>query len=142
MIFELLLLIFLLFLLTLGGDCKRGEIATYLLHLQERAEAILLHAQVYPTPRFTLHATRDVPRTEQGQNIYLVLTRPDGEFYDDMTLIGVLCHELAHVVSGAGDEHGTEFEQWESDLLRAAQELGWYDDHVGMDATYPCFHET
>lgn len=139
MILELLLLIVLLFFVTLGGHCLPP---TTLPELQRQGELILQHARVEPRPHFQVRVTRDVPRTEHGKDIYLVLTRPDGTLYDSNTLIGVLCHELAHIISGAGDEHGENFEMWETDLLRAAHELGWYEEQLGIDESYPCFHET
>ena len=135
MILELLLLLFILFLVTTSYQ-KRNKLD----ELNEHAQKIIKKAGVMPIPDFSLYETHDYPRTLNRKEIYLVLKDPDGKYYDDETLTGVLCHELAHVLSGAGDEHGKEFEEWETNLLDTATDLGFYSAN-GIDGEYPCFHD-
>ena len=136
MVLELLLLLFILFLVTANHNRQQSKLD----ELNKWAHKIIRKAGVSPIPSFSLYETHDYPRTHNRKEIYIVLKDKEGRYYDNETLIGVLSHELAHILSGAGDEHGKEFEDWETNLLEVATELKLYSSN-GIDSDYPCFRE-
>jgi predicted metal-dependent hydrolase len=106
--------------------------------LQKMANHIIQSAHISPIPKFKIYETNTYPHTIRN-NIYLVIKRPDGRKYDPDTISFVLCHELAHLLSGVGDEHGKEFEEWEGILLDVAEELGYYYKGIEVASDYPCY---
>jgi len=109
-----------------------------LLELDAKARLILIKAVVDPCPNFLLMETKTYSQTRGDREIHLLLRDPQGNYYDDETLVNVLCHELAHITSGIGDEHGEEFDHWEGVLLEAARELG-FSSGQGITENYPCY---
>lgn len=82
--------------------------------------------------------SRDRTYTINKQKIYIVLEKPNGEKYNRDTLLFVLLHEIAHILSP--DEHHTqEFHRIEKRLHSAAIDLG-YIRKERLDKSYPCHH--
>lgn len=78
----------------------------------------------------------DSAYTENKEVITLCLTNPDtGKYYDLNTLMYVLLHEIAHVVS-KGQGHGDEFKQNFAKLLREAAAKGVYDPKIPIPQAY------
>ncbi len=76
--------------------------------------------------------------TINKQKIYIVTHNPNGERYNRDTLLYVLLHEIAHILSP--DEHHTkDFYRVEKRLHSTAIELG-YIRKERLDRTYPCSH--
>ncbi len=85
----------------------------------------------------------DSAYTENKEVITLCLADPKTkQSYDMNTVMYVALHELAHVVTPEGAaEHGQEFRQNFSKLLREASDKGVYNPRVPIPATY-CNVET
>lgn len=86
---------------------------------------------------YSVRATNTYTRLSDKKNIYLVIQRPDGSFYDSHTIIKTLVHELAHLYHD-GKEHNDSFKMIEQQLLQSSKELGYYDPQKEIDRTYPC----
>lgn len=82
--------------------------------------------------------TGDSAYTENKEVITLCLADPDtNKHYDINTIMYVALHELAHVITPDGkEEHGPEFKQNFSKLLRKASEEGIYNPRIPIPATY------
>jgi hypothetical protein len=82
--------------------------------------------------------TGDSAYTENKEVITLCITNPStGQYYDINTIMYVALHELAHVITPEGkEEHGTEFKQNFSTLLREAAKAGIYDPRRPIPASY------
>lgn len=102
-----------------------------------RAFRLCEHVQLNPRPNLHVYTTTGASRTEGNRDIYLQITNQDGTPHDPNSIMGVLCHELAHVVT-PGTSHGPDFQEWESRFLQGATELGWYDPQQGIASNYPC----
>jgi len=82
--------------------------------------------------------SQDRTYTINKQKIYMVTHKPNGERYNRDTLLFVLLHEIAHILSP--DEHHTkDFYRVEKRLHSAAIDLG-YIRKERLDKTYPCSH--
>lgn len=82
--------------------------------------------------------SQDRTYTVNKQKIYMVLDKPNGERYNRDTLLFVLLHEIAHILSP--DEHHTkEFHKIEKRLHSSAIDLG-YIRKERLDKSYPCSH--
>jgi beta-lactamase regulating signal transducer with metallopeptidase domain len=83
-----------------------------------------------------LRKSKDRTYTIDKQKIYVVVDNPSGQRYNRDTLIFVLLHEIAHIISP--DEHHTKgFHLIEKRLHTAAIELG-YIRKDRLDKSYPC----
>lgn len=89
------------------------------------------------TNSFHLHSTTTQARTVNKKDIYLVLKKKNGEYFDDNTLFGVLIHELAHVLSSS-EGHNYPFDEIEERLYDQATNIGFYSKKIGIDPNYPC----
>jgi hypothetical protein len=80
----------------------------------------------------------DSAYTENKEVITLCLVDPDtNNFYDINTIMYVALHELAHVITPDGStEHGTEFKENFSKLLREGAATGVYNPRIPIPATY------
>jgi len=80
----------------------------------------------------------DSAYTENKEVITLCLADPEtNHYYDINTIMYVSLHELAHVITPEGyAEHGPEFKQNFSNLLRKATEEGIYNPRIPIPATY------
>jgi len=76
--------------------------------------------------------------TENKKNIFFCTRQPNGEVYDDNTLIYVALHELAHVMSKSvdTDEHSPEFYRNFDYLLDLASQAGVYNPCVPIAEFY------
>jgi hypothetical protein len=82
--------------------------------------------------------SNDRTYTINKQKIYMVTQKPNGERYNRDTLLYVLLHEIAHILSP--DEHHTkDFYRVEKRLHSSAVDLG-YIRKERLDKTYPCSH--
>ena len=82
--------------------------------------------------------SKDRTYTMNKQKIYMVLEKPNGERFNRDTLLFVLLHEIAHILSP--DEHHTkDFYRIEKRLHSAAIDLG-YIRKERLDKSYPCSH--
>src|SRR5947207_4441526 len=80
----------------------------------------------------------DSAYTENKEVITLCLADPKSKtVYDMNTIMYVALHELAHVITPEGAaEHGPEFKQNFSKLLREASDKGVYNPRQPIPATY------
>jgi hypothetical protein len=133
-VFILLLLLIIFWYYTQDIYNPKNEIAS----LKKLSDTIIQKAKINPKPSYKIYETNDYPHTINN-NIYIVVKRPDGQKYDPDTIVQILCHELAHILSGVGDSHGTYFEYWENLLLDVAENLGYYYKGVEIAKDYPCY---
>jgi hypothetical protein len=76
--------------------------------------------------------------TENKKYVYLCLKDKDGNYYDDNMLMYVSLHELAHAFSESVDTHhtGDEFKNNFKELLRKAEQLGYYNPSTPLNYDY------
>lgn len=82
----------------------------------------------------------DKSYTLNKEKIYLCLTDENGNYYSKNTLMYVLIHEMAHVISdsvGHTGEFHTTFEQLQDEAAKA----GIYDPSIPIESNY-CGYET
>jgi len=82
----------------------------------------------------------DKSYTLNKEKVYLCLTDENGKYYSKNTLMYVLLHELAHVLSdsiGHTGEFHTTFEQLQDEATKA----GIYDPSIPIEPNY-CGYET
>jgi beta-lactamase regulating signal transducer with metallopeptidase domain len=83
-----------------------------------------------------LKSSNERTYTIDKKQIYVLLRKPSGERYNKDTLLFVILHEVAHILSP--DEHHTKrFYQIEKKLHKVAMELG-YIRKDRLDKSYPC----
>lgn len=114
-----------------------------LVQLDTQARTLLKELKIQPSlPEFTLYETHNYAYTEGNRDIYLCLRRPDGAYYDDQTLHLILYHELAHILSGVGDDHEVPFESWNRSLQEKGRQLGFLPSSgpLRINSLYPCYH--
>lgn len=74
--------------------------------------------------------------TKNKKIVSICLRNPDtGKFYSENTLMYVLLHELAHVISPTYG-HDDNFKERMNDLLFKAKELGIYDPDIPIPKMY------
>ena len=81
--------------------------------------------------------SKTVWRTGHPPLIYLCLKSPEGEEYDNNTVMRVFIHELAHLTSPEPG-HGPIFLQIEEELVKRAIELKVLEEDYTVDPLYPC----
>lgn len=74
--------------------------------------------------------------TLDKQRIYVVVDKPNGHPYNRDTLLFVLLHEIAHILS-PNEHHTKEFHRIEKRLHSSAIDLG-YIRRERLDKSYPC----
>jgi len=146
MILELLILLVILWIVT--GSTIQSHLHNYpdvsnkldsvkfTLHSILNKENLNLPFNVYPS--------KDRTYVQDKSNIYLVLTKDDGSFYDDNTIMHAAIHELAHIacppvctIEGC-DDHPPLFDVIEGHFLQIAEKIGVYNPKKPLDPTYPC----
>ena len=82
--------------------------------------------------------TGDSAYTENKEVITLCIIDPEtNTFYDINTIMYVALHELAHVLTPEGkEEHGAEFKENFSKLLKQGAKIGIYDPKKPIPASY------
>jgi hypothetical protein len=106
------------------SKCNQKEIA----HLIIKNQKTLGNLQ--------LRNSKDKTYTANKQKIYLITERSDGKKYNQDTILFVLLHEVAHILSP--DEHHTKgFFEIEKKLHRKAIELGVLNIS-NVERDYPC----
>lgn len=65
--------------------------------------------------------------TINKEHVFLCMKNENNDYYDDMTLLYVLLHELAHIVNTKDIGHTKNFHIIFNALLDKASELGIYD---------------
>ena len=135
----MILLLILIFILVIGFTKTSND--PYLESFKPQLTKILNKAGVYlidePLP---IHIVKSHDRTYtiNKQKIYIIVEKPNGQRYNRDTLLFVLLHEIAHILSP--DEHHTqEFHRIEKRLHSAAIDLG-YIRKERLDKSYPCHH--
>jgi hypothetical protein len=134
----MILLLIIIFIVVIGFTSSKDP---YLESFKPQLTKILdkagYHLMEEPLP---IHIVKSQDRTYtiNKQKIYMVIEKPNGERYNRDTLLFVLLHEIAHILSP--DEHHTqEFHKIEKRLHSSAIELG-YLRKERLDKSYPCSH--
>jgi hypothetical protein len=96
----------------------------------------LLSDRIYSEFPIQLRKSSKRTYTIDKQKIYVVSEKSNGEKYNQDTLLFVILHEIAHILSP--DEHHTKgFHQIEKRLHKAAIDLGYIHMNL-VDKNYPC----
>lgn len=146
MILELLILIFILWLATTPPRLPKKSYLEYNNKIQEKLDFIYANLQNLLLQdnlnlKFTLNPSDKQTYTENKSHIYLVLTKSNGQFYDDNTLIYAAIHELSHIIcpsSNNEDPHTSIFETIQNHYLNLAKEYKLYNPNKPIDPDYPC----
>jgi hypothetical protein len=69
-------------------------------------------------------------------NIYICGKKSDGSYYDENTLVYVLCHEYAHALCNDSDGHSDIWHGIFDKLLLRAQYMGLYDPDIPFEQNY------
>jgi len=101
------------------------KIRSILIDIDSRANSLIFHAS-------------NESFTEDKKIVYLCLKDKDGKYYDFNMLIYVSLHELAHAFSDTVDtQHtGDEFKNNFKDLLKKAEQKGYFDPQKPLDYSY------
>jgi hypothetical protein len=134
----MILLLIIIFIIIINFSSPKDP---YLESFKPQLSKILDKAGIYlldePIPIHILKSN-DRTYTMNKQKIYMVTEKPNGEKYNRDTLLFVLLHEIAHILSP--DEHHTkDFHRIEKRLHSAAIDLG-YIRKERLDKSYPCSH--
>lgn len=73
--------------------------------------------------------------TENKQRIFLCLRNRKNELYSFNSLLFVLLHEIAHVINNEL-HHTKKFKNIFKELLKHAENLGYYNSKIEFDANY------
>ena len=83
--------------------------------------------------------------TINKKKVHICTHKENGQYYDENTLVYVLCHELTHVLSDTvendTDTHSPAFFALFRQVLKRATELGMYDPKKGITPNY-CGYST
>ncbi len=85
---------------------------------------------------FELLKSRSRTYTENKKQIHVVIDKKDGSLYNFDTLMFVVLHEIAHIIS-PDHHHTSRFHQIEKRLHQKAIERGWLKMNQ-VDRSYPC----
>lgn len=86
---------------------------------------------------YDLRSSKFKTFTKNKKTIYLVSSKQENKRFNADTILFVLLHEIAHILSS--EHHHTEnFYQIEKKLHQTAFSLGYLDFNQ-LDHTYPCF---
>ncbi len=77
----------------------------------------------------------DKSYTINKRNVYLCLRDENGEYYNLNVLCYVLFHEISHSISKSVG-HTEEFDSIFKDLLKKAEDLGYYDPNKKIPQDY------
>ena len=132
----MILLVILIFILILGfynsEDPYLESLKPILSKILHKAGYHTIHNELPIHLRKSNHTTY----TLNKQKIYVVSDKPNGERYNQDTLLFVILHEIAHIISP--EEHHTKgFYQIEKRLHNAARELGYIRKEF-LEKNYPC----
>lgn len=83
-----------------------------------------------------LRKSKNRTYTLDKQRIYVVVDKPNGQRYNRDTLLFVLLHEIAHILS-PNEHHTKEFHRIEKRLHSSAIDLGYIRKEI-LDKSYPC----
>lgn len=96
----------------------------------------ILKKSGYHTIPIHLRRSKNKTYTIDKQKIFLVTHKQNGERYNRDTLLFVLLHEIAHILS-PNEHHTKDFHRIEKRLHSTAIDLG-YIRKDRLDKTYPC----
>lgn len=71
-----------------------------------------------------------------GSDIYIVIRKNNGEYYDNNTLLHAAIHEISHLLCPSRG-HNKLFDKIQKCLQRRAKKLYDFDEDF-MDSEYPC----
>lgn len=129
----ILLLVFLVFWLANYFLVKKD---IYLESFRPIVEKILLESG-FPAIPFDIRPSKFKTFTLNKKHIHLVNKKITGEKYNTHTILFVILHEIAHILSS--EHHHTKlFYQIEKKLYQTAIRFGYLDTKQ-LDKTYPCF---
>lgn len=133
----MVLLAILVFVIILGfpnQDSYLESLKPVLYHILKNAGYHTFHE----TLPINLRKSKNRTYTVNKELIYVVTEKPHGEKYNTDTLLFVILHEIAHILSP--DEHHTKsFHKIEKRLHQSAMDLGYIQSGL-LDKNYPCRH--
>lgn len=141
MVIELLILIFILWIFA-GGfySPQKGE-QYKLSKIRSSLEKITSSLGYYHTHTYNIVADSQRSHVVDKYEIHLLLTNPKtGQFFDEMTLLDVALHEMAHVICPE-EGHGQQFETIYFSLRQKACKLGYLEWDFAPDEDYPCMDD-
>jgi hypothetical protein len=128
MIFLVLIVFFLVLLFSPKDE--------YLESFKPMVQKILVESKQNPLKEIQFRKSKDKSYTLDKQKIYMVTERENGQKYNQDTILFVLLHEVAHIISP--DEHHTiKFFEIEKKLHKKAIELGFLKISK-VEKDYPC----
>jgi hypothetical protein len=91
----------------------------------------------YPVVNFEIYPSKTQTYTWNKKKIYLVSRKKTGERFNKDTLLFVLLHEIAHILT-TEHHHTSNFKLCEKKLYKTAYSYDYLDFHQ-VDKSYPCF---
>jgi hypothetical protein len=99
---------------------------------------MILEKSGFPIFSYRLKKSKDNTFTLNKRIIYVVTTKKNNNLFNEDTILFVLLHEIAHILSY--EKHHTKlFKEIEKKLYRTAIQLGFLNLEL-LDKSYPCFH--
>lgn len=142
MIFELLLLIFIIYIAFSSGLHTSRPILSML----EEIGRNVCEDIKYPTPQYVLKNSNpiDGSLTIFKHNtipiIKICTTNANNTPFDRDTILIAFLHELTHVLLPDDRDHSPQFYDLEDTLLDSAMKLGYLGSTSQIDSCYPCKH--
>lgn len=146
MILEILLLIFILWLVS-QGVYRKDRRNTRIDRVEEKiAEIIAILDEIcYRSnidPSYSIEVSDTHTYVENKYAIHLVVWNQEKNcLYDDQTLISAAIHELTHILC-PGRDHSPLFNSMEEHFQDLAIEIGVFDPEKDPDSTYPCLDDS
>ena len=128
MIFLVLIVFFLVLLFSPKDE--------YLESFKPIVQKILVESKQNPLQEVQFRKSKDKSYTLDKQKIYMVTERENGQKYNQDTILFVLLHEVAHILS-PDEHHTTKFFEIEKKLHKKAIELGFLKISK-VEKDYPC----